>query len=267
MPVITRFVRTMQFIAAYTFANVQAVMEYRISFLVQILSMAANDSIWLYFWWTYFSQYPLSHGWQITDIVIIWAVGAGGFGISTAIFGNSINIATLIMNGGLDAYLGMPRSVLLHVCVSKTDPMAGGDVLFALGAFLLLLHPTLPLFAFFIVLALTVSFIYTSFAVIFCSLAFFLGNTEGLANQLLNALITFSTYPMNLFRGFVRLVLFSIIPAGFITFLPLQLLHQFSWLLFLALLGFTALIVACAFGIFHLGLRRYESGNLLGMQG
>jgi hypothetical protein len=32
------------------------------------------------------------------------------------------------------------------------------------------------------------------------------------------------------------------------------------------MIGFTALIGALATGIFTLGLRRYESGNLLGMQ-
>jgi len=259
MFIIKRFGRTLRFIGAYTAANVQAAMEYRLSFLLQVVSMTANDSIWLYFWWSYFQQYPLSHGWQLTDIVVIWSVSACGYGISTCVFGNAINLATLIMNGSLDAYL-------LHVCVSKTDPMAWGDVLFAVGAFLIFLHPNPLNFALFIVLALFAALIFTSFAVILCSLAFFLGNTEGLASQLMGALITFSTYPMNLFGGLVRLLLFSAIPAGFISFIPLQLLHHFSWLLFLGLLGFTALILACAAGIFQLGLRRYESGNLLGMQ-
>jgi hypothetical protein len=32
------------------------------------------------------------------------------------------------------------------------------------------------------------------------------------------------------------------------------------------MVGFTLLIVAVAVGLFELGLRRYESGNLLGMQ-
>src|SRR6266567_837306 len=103
--------------AAYTVANVQAAMEYRISFWVQIFTMVANDSLWLFFWVSYFRQYPLVHGWQSTDIVVIWAVAACGFGISMGFFGNARNLATLIMNGGLDAYLGMPRNVLLHVCV------------------------------------------------------------------------------------------------------------------------------------------------------
>jgi ABC-2 type transport system permease protein len=266
MLIVRRFAHTLRFIAAYTAANVQAAMEYRLSFLLQVISMAANDSIWLYFWWSYFQAYPLSHGWQLTDIVVIWTVSACGYGISTCVFGNAINLATLIMTSGLDAYLGMPRNVLLHVCVSKTDPMAWGDVVFAVGAFLIFLRPNPLAFALFVVLALIAALIFTSFAVILCSLAFFLGNTEGLASQLMGALITFSTYPMNLFGGLVRILLFSAIPAGFISFVPLELLHHFSWQLFLALLGFMILILAFATGLFQLGLRRYESGNLLGMQ-
>src|SRR2546422_107946 len=151
--------RTLRFMGAYVVANVQAAMEYRISFWVQIFTMVANDSLWLFFWVSYFRLYPLVHGWQNTDIVVI-----------------------------------------------------------------------------------------------FCSLAFFLGNTEGLTQQLLGILVTFSTYPMNIFNGVVRLLLFTVIPAGLISFVPLQLLHQFSWPLLGAMVGFTVLIISVAAGIFQLGL-------------
>src|SRR5205085_370746 len=127
-------------------------------------------------------QFPVVHGWQNTDIVIIWAVSACGFGISVGFFGNASKLAALIMNGGLDAYLGMPRNVLLHACISASDPTAWGDIIFSLGAFLLFLH-------------------------------------------------------------------------------------RFTWPLLAAMVGFTVLITLVATGIFNLGLRRYESGNLLGMQG
>ncbi len=258
--------RILRFIGAYLKANLQSAMEYRVSFWMQIITMVANDSLWLFFWWTYFHQFPLANGWRSTDVVILWAVSACGFGISVGVFGNTRQIATLIMNGGLDAYLGMPRYALLHVCIAATDPTAWGDVLFAIGAFLLFLHPDLFHIVLFVLLVFLVSLILTSFLVILCSLAFFLGNTEGLAQQLFGALISFSTYPMNIFNGAVRLLLFSIVPAGFVSFVPMQLLHQFTWPLFGLLLGFTALIIAIAVGIFELGLHRYESGNLLGMQ-
>ncbi len=258
--------RSLRFIGAYVLANLQAAMEYRVSFWVQIFTMVANDSLWLFFWWTYFHQFPLVHGWQSTDIVILWAVAACGFGISMGVFGNARQLAALIMNGGLDAYLGMPRYVLLHVCIATSDPAAWGDIIFAVSAYVLFLHPDLLHFALFVLLVLQASLIFTAFVVILGSLAFFMGNTEGLAQQMLQALTSFSTYPMNIFSGVVRLLLFTVVPAGFISFVPLQLLRQFTWPLLGVMVGFTVLIVSVAAGLFQLGLRRYESGNLLGMQ-
>src|ERR1700724_1704243 len=155
--------RTLRFIGVYLIANLQAAMEYRAAFVVQVLSMAANDCLWLFFWWTYFKQFPLVHGWQNTDIVVIWAISACGFGIGMSVFGNAPRLATLIMNGGLDAYLGMPRAALLHVCISATDPTAGGDVLFAVGAFLIVLHPGVLQFCLFVLLACMVALIFASF--------------------------------------------------------------------------------------------------------
>jgi len=259
--------RMLRFIGAYAAVNVQAAMEYRLAFIVQVITMLANDSLWLFFWWNFFHTFPLTNGWRVTDIIVIWAVSACGFGISVAIFGNARQLATLIMNGGLDAYLGMPRYVLLHVCIAGTDPTAWGDILFAVGAYVIFLRPDPLHIALFVLLSLTACCIFTAFIVILCALAFFLGNTEGLQQQMLGALISFSTYPMDIFHGAVRLALFTVVPAGFVSYVPLQILHQFTWPLLGALLGVTTLIALVAAGLFELGLRRYESGNLLGMQG
>src|SRR5947208_16500164 len=82
-------------------------MEYRVAFIVQIITMIANDGLWLFFWWTYFRAFPLVNGWQSSNIIVIWAVSACGFGIGMGVFGNTPKLAALIMNGVLDAYLGM----------------------------------------------------------------------------------------------------------------------------------------------------------------
>lgn len=257
---------TLRFMGAYFIANLQAAMEYRVAFWVQIFVMLGNDCLWLLFWWSYFHQFPLVNGWQQNDVVVIWSVSALGIGLGNAIFGNASNLAALIMNGGLDAYLGMPRYALLHVCISATTPSAWGDVLFAVGAYMLFLHPGPLNLLLFLLLGVLVALIFAAFLVIFGALAFFLGNTEGLTQQMVGALVTFATYPMGIFSGVVRVMLFTIIPAGFISFVPLQLLHRFTWPMSGAMLGFTLLIVLGAAGFFHLGLKRYESGNLMGMQ-
>ncbi len=257
---------TLIFILAYTKANIQAALEYRVAFLSQVLIMLFSDCLWLFYWWTYFHQFPLTHGWQATDIVLLWSITACAYGLSDAVFGNCRQLVPLIMNGGLDAYLGMPRNVLLHVSIAATHPAAWGDILFALGAYLFLLHPDPFHIVLFFVLVLLGACIFTAFSIILCALAFFLGNTEGLVMQTPAALITFCTYPMDIFHGVVRLLLFTVLPAGFISFVPMQLLHRFTWPLFGGMFAVTFLFVLAAFGLFHLGLRRYESGSLLGMQ-
>ena len=45
-----------------------------------------------------------------------------------------------------------------------------------------------------------------------------------------------------------------------------QLLRSFSWPLLGAMMGATVVMVSIATSVFYVGLRRYESGNLLGMQ-
>ncbi len=267
MSIVRSGLRALHLIGAYAIANTQAAMEYRAAFWVQIGIMFSSDWLWIAFWWTFFRQFPLGNGWQGSDIVILWAVTGLASGISLCVFGNTPRLASLIMNGGLDVYLGMPRNVLLHVCIAATDPSSWGDILFALGAYVLLVRPDPWHIALFLLLSMLAACIFTAFLIILGSLAFFLGNTEGLAQQMFNALITFSTYPMSIFDGTVKLLLFTIIPAGFISFVPLQLLHHFSWSLLAAMIGATLVFVGLAIGLFHLGLRRYESGNLLGMQG
>jgi viologen exporter family transport system permease protein len=79
------------------------------------------------------------------------------------------------------------------------------------------------------VLVLTTALIIVSFTVTAHSLAFWLGDAEGLAAELWSALISFSTYPAVIFKGSVKWLLFTVLPAGFIAYAPVELLRQFQW--------------------------------------
>src|SRR5258708_37031200 len=104
MAILYRFARTLRFIGAYTVANVQAAMEYRVSFWMQIITMVANDSLWLFFWWTYFHQFPLANGWRRTDFVILLAVSGFGFGSRGWGVGDSRLDCYVVMHEGVRAY-------------------------------------------------------------------------------------------------------------------------------------------------------------------
>ncbi len=262
-----RLVVYVRFAARYMAANLQGALEYRVSFFSQIAAMVINDAAWLIFWLAYFGSFPLVADWGRPEIVMLWAIAATSFGIAATFFGGATTLAGAIARGELDFYLALPKPTLLHVLISRMDVSAPGDVLFGTTVYVLLIHPAPAKLALFALFGLTGAIIFISFMVITQSLAFWLGNAEGLAQQFFNALLSFSTYPTVIFRGIVKALLFTAIPAGFITYIPVQLLRSFSWPLFGGLLLFTVGIAVAATLVFHAGLRRYESGNLVLMRG
>jgi ABC-2 type transport system permease protein len=55
--------------------------------------------------------------------------------------------------------------------------------------------------------------------------------------------------------------MFTLIPAGIIGFLPVELVRSFSWIRLGILLASAFTFWGIAVEVFNIGLRRYESGN------
>ena len=68
------------------------------------------------------------------------------------------------------------------------------------------------------------------------------------------------------YGGWVKVMLFTVVPAGFIGFIPVSLLREFDGVQLAALVGGTATYAGIAAGVFALGRRRYESGNQIGVR-
>ena len=255
--------RTVGFVWAYLKANLAMEMEYRAAFFAQVLSMAINDAMWVAFWVLYFTRFPVVAGWGRADVLALWAVVAVGYGAATGLFGNVLRLSQIIYSGGLDVYLTQPKNVLLHVLVSRTSASAWGDVLFGVGVFAWLCEPTPARLGLFLLGAVLTAVILTAFAVITQSLAFFIGNADTTASQLWNALVHFSTYPTGIFGGAVKIILFTVLPAGFISYMPVGLMRDADPGFIAAALGGAAVLTVLAVLFFRAGLRRYESGNLV----
>jgi ABC-2 type transport system permease protein len=243
--------------------NLLIALEYRASLFSQVFGMLLNDTIWIVFWALFFQRFPVIPNWTIQDVLTMWALTGAGFGLSMGFFGNVNQLARIIAQGELDYYLALPKNVLLHVLVSHMDLGALGDILFSAALFAIFLRPTPERIVLFIVLALCAAAIFLGFYITVGSLAFWLGNSEGLTLQLSNALVSCATYPSPLFRGALKLILMTVIPAWYIAHLPTALLHSFDAGGLLAEVGVAALALVIGVAVFYRGLRRYESGNLM----
>lgn len=261
-----KFLRLLRFIWQCWKLNLAGAMEFRMSFILTAGMMVINNVVWIMFWGLYFGRFPVLNGWELRDVMMLWAIAAGGFGVMATFFGNAMRISNLIATGQLDIYLTQPKPVLLHVLISRMSVSAIGDVLFALIIYVAFGDKSVfGLMKFGLAMVLS-TLIFLFFTIIVNCLAFWLGNAEGLSFQLFNALLTFTTYPTSIFRGFGKIVLFTVVPAGFISYLPIGLLRQADIPFISGAIAVT--IVLCLGGIylFYRGLRRYESGNMMGLR-
>ncbi|HEU4962761.1 MAG TPA: ABC-2 family transporter protein [Bacilli bacterium] len=244
--------------------NLAGAMEFRMSFLLTAGLMIVNNAVWIFFWQIYFQRFPIVNGWEVSDVMMLWAVAAGAFGVANSFFGNADNIGNLIVTGQLDTYLAQPKPVLLHVLISRMSVSALGDLLFGFLVYGIFGDHTWIGLGKFVVALLLATLVFVFFSVVVQSLAFYVGNSEGLVGQEL--LITFATYPTDIFRGATKVLLFTALPAGFISYMPIGLLSDlhpaFLW-------GAVAVVLVLAVGgtfLFYRGLRRYGSGNVIGMR-
>jgi ABC-2 type transport system permease protein len=252
---------------AYLRLNFAAQLEYRGAFISQVIGMALNDCVWLAFWCLFFNRFPALRGWTEKDVITMWSISAGGFGLAFGLCGNARNLASLIVRGQLETWMLYPRVLLSHLLFGKMVVTGWGDLAFGLGAYIFLVHPDLKSFALFLVLVLTAAIVFVGFAILTGSLAFYLSSSEVLSEQCIFALVTFSTYPATLFDGGAKLLLFTLIPAAFISYCPVEALRHFSWEFTVAAIGGAAAVLALGIFSFYYGLSRYESGNLLEMRG
>jgi len=256
--------KSIKFIFEYFKINLQSIMEYRISFLTQASFMFVNDIFWVIFWFIFFNKFPLINNWGFTDIMAMFVVITFAWGLVGFVFGNFKHLAEIIRDGQLDFYLALPKEELTHILISKSKFDAFGDLLF--GIILAIIFVPFVKIPLLLVLVLISSIILLGFAIILGSLSFYFGSSVEIADRGLMGVLTFASYPFSAFSGFTRFILLTIIPAGFITGIPVELLKFFDWKWFIILVVFAILIFGISLIIFKKGVKKYESGNLISVR-
>lgn len=244
--------------------NLRASASLRGAFLIQAVFMILNNLIYFSVWWIFFERFESLNGWHLRDLAALYGLTAVSIGTMIALFGGVWNLARMAAEGGLDSLMTQPKNLLLHVVGSHSRPSGWGDIVSGTGLIYMsgYLHwSNAPLLA---VLVVSSMLVMLASAVVFQSLAFWLGQIEAFARQLSEFVITFSIYPHTIYPVYLRALLFTAIPAAFVSYLPVSLLREFSWGTFFFVLGASALYCCFAVGVFYLGLRRYESGNRFG---
>ena len=256
-------VKELKFLVAVWKANLQSIMEYRGAFLLQVLGMIANNSIYFLIWIIFFDRFKDVRGWQLEDMFVTYGIVASSFGLVSLLFGNAFNLGDVITKGRLDYYLSLPRPVLLHALASRSIASGMGDFTYGFLSYAFSGQYTWDGLGRFILGTIAGAAVFAAFLIIVQSLAFWIGSTSYLGALALNAMLTFAIYPITLFDNAAKLVLFTLIPAALMGAVPADFVRGFTWST-LGQLTFGALaFLLLAVAVFSLGLKRYESGSAI----
>lgn len=249
--------------------NVSISMAYKKNFIMQIILMVFSNAFFLVFWATVFGANSGDiNGLVFNDVLCLWSIGTISYGLANFVFGGVNELNKYIITGTLDSYLLQPKSVILNVLTSKCDLSAFGDIvygmligIFAVGGNILGYLQIL----FFSVIAML---IYLAINITIRTLSIWIGDVENLASTYEYSLyITFSTYPEQIFKNGVKLLLYTVIPVVYSAYFPVRIINNFNWgylgIVILAVIVY--LIIASV--IFKKGLKKYESGNSMLMRG
>lgn len=246
--------------------SVIASMTLRAAFLIELALMIGNNLVYFSLWWIFFKQFNDIAGWTLRDMYALMAIGMSAWGLMGICFGGLRYLSRQIVSGDLDPFMTQPKNLLIHLAGSKSLSKCWGYLI--TSAILVVMGgltdvATLALIVIGIILG---ALVFTGFNIMAHSLAFWLGPIESVSKRYCDSLYLFVLYPPNIYSGVMQLIMFTFIPAGIIGYIPVELIRHFSWLNLFILIASSLFFFAISFLVFHLGLKRYESGNRFGMR-
>jgi ABC-2 type transport system permease protein len=258
---------TARFATALVATSVRSAMAERGSFVMRVTLMAVNNAIFFTFWIVLLSRVPRIRGYALGDVAVLYGIVAVAHGLAVFVAGGIQYLARVIHDGELDALIAQPKPTLLYAVGLRSQPSGLGDIVS--GLVMIALSGRVTLLGIPVVIAAGVAgaVVLVSTAVLVHSAAFWLGRTESASRQLYEVTLMFSLYPDTLFTGPMRWVLFTLLPAGFVGYLPAQLIRAPTVGTAAAIASGVIVYAAMATWLFERGLRVYSSGSRFAMFG
>ncbi len=234
----------------------------KVTFISNIVFMLLNNASFIIQWIILYSIKDNIGGYTLKQVILLWGLAAGTFGFSRFFFNDAFNLSDTINKGKLDTFLIQPKSVLLGCVTSSVQVAALGDMIYAY-IMLFIYGISLKAFLLFTLFMISGGLVVTAISIIFNSLSFWFGRVEVVSNTINGLMINFATYPDGIFKGFIKVLFYTVIPIGFVNYIPIHLIDSFNIIGFISVIGFATMMVILSVIIFNRGLRHYSSSNLM----
>lgn len=205
-------------------------------------------------WQPFYLKYHSIHGWCYEHQLLMIGLVTIGSGLVEIFFDGLRDLAHIIENRKLDIYLLKPQDPILLLALSKTSITSWSNVL---AGILLIKFSHLFDCAVLLFIPLSGLFFFSLYLYL-GSLRFFIPNSTSLICDLYSKAMLIATQPNVSYRGFLKLITFSILPVCLVSFYPIQYVREKKILYFAIVALGCALFYIFARVIFFQGLKRYS---------
>lgn len=254
----------LRLLGAYMRVNWRSALEYRANFIVETALSVVEVGMYLFYWKLFFTISNGPPGIRFEQLAALVAFNHIIYGIADTLTGNHVwDTGEMIVRGQLDIFLVQPKSAVYQIFFSGAQPARAIQIVSGAILFFWFVDPT-PQNTLLFLFGLAVgASVFVSWVVIIQSLVFHLGNVM-VVYKLLSIILHFAKKPATIFSATIRFILYSIIPAAYMGSVQAGMIYHptRTWMLFLSAVAIASPFIAAA--IFRFGMKRYESGNLIG---
>jgi ABC-2 type transport system permease protein len=252
---------TQQYVGLLIRAALRMAVADRTWFVTMSLFMFLQNMLMFSIWAIYFSRFSSLGGWHLEDLANLYGIAAFAFGMAFFLCGGALDVGRSIVGGELDIYLGRPRHPLPGLIFRESRVAGFGDIMTAPIIWSLFGHHGPGDLLVLTFLGLCSAMVILATALAFNCLPFFASESSRLSDQLLESFTIISSQPQNGFPLIVKVILMTLVPAGFVAYLPVEAFRTTNLGEMALLAGAALLYMALAVAFFNMGLRRYASGN------
>ncbi|MBR9682082.1 MAG: hypothetical protein GOV02_00210 [Candidatus Aenigmarchaeota archaeon] len=247
--------------------NIKKYAIYKLDFIIGILAMAMAEILSVLFFWVIFQHIPVLNGWIFEEVLFLTSLFMIVFGIWHVFLSGAAfwGLEWLIRRGEFDRLMLQPVSPLKYLLLARFDDDGLGDLLTGIAVFWYAANAVG--FQFSLINIITLLILLASGTVIFFSLllslstiSFWIVRSHSIGDILFN-LFNFIKYPLNIFSPLVVTFFTFLLPLGFISYYPAQILLQKESV---SMIAYAGPIVAVIFFIvanyiWNIGLKNYTS--------
>lgn len=238
--------------------NLRALLTDSRTFWSNVLLMAVNNALYMLLWIVFFGRFGAIGGFDLKAIFVLQGFVSAGFGIFVVFGGGARDLARRIADGSLEVWLLHPRSVVVQALGSRSQSSGWGDI--ATGVVYMTLGGAFDDPSRGAAVALGVCSAAIAFAAIgigYGALGCWFEDADSLMRQIFDFTLTFSLWPESIFGGALRFFLYTILPAGIVSFVPYAAVRAASPLHAAGGLVLAVLFFAAATAFLSRGVRRY----------